>query len=816
MDNFQIPPQRADEILESITDAFAAFDAQWRFIYVNRSYLQLVSPLYTSAEELIGHSLWEKFPDIKDRPAGEFYRRAMQTQAPAEIELFYSPLQLWLEIRAQPSPSILALYVRDVTERKAQECTLLELSHTIAEQSGIFDAILSNIPDQAFAFDGDQRVIYANEALLALWGLKMEDARGRNLHDLNYPPELAAKLIGEMRDVMNRMVAVRGEVVFQEDFHEYVFSPAISKGNVTAVVGTSRIVTERKLQERSAEKRRRTMQLIVQDAPLPEIFDEIIVALETAFSGTVGFLHRQDCENRNLHLVAAPSLSEDFAGLISTVSVGPRSGSFGLAASTGKAVCVTDALQDDQWADVRAIAQALGIRACWSVPIRSIRNEIVGTITLAFTKCVVASEDNVRSLETFAHAASLAIEQKRTQGELVRARDEALAASRAKDEFLAALSHELRSPLNPVLLLATEYLSKPELSPDVRTTFASIVEHVSLEARLIDDLLDLTSIAHGKILLDRHPVDLKVIAESAILVVEDDFNSKGVSLTKEFPNTRMYIDGDGTRLQQVVWNVLRNAVKFTPPGGEVVIRARPSDEGTEHILEILDTGMGMTQNEIDSAFNAFAQGEHVSGGSGSHRFGGLGLGLAISHRIIHAHGGNIRASSEGRNRGSTFTIALPMVPVPEDERSSTDTAPSAFAARSDPGAPPPSGVRARLLLVEDHAATRTVLATLLTARNYEVRQAESVAEAREIAESEPIDFVVSDLGLPDGDGYELMRILHERHGLEGIALSGYGMKEDVRRSEAAGFLMHIVKPVDVRTLERALAEALRSPPETDR
>lgn len=246
--------------------------------------------------------------------------------------------------------------------------------------------------------------------------------------------------------------------------------------------------------------------------------------------------------------------------------------------------------------------------------------------------------------------------------ELRMAKEVAEKANRAKDAFLAALSHELRTPLNPVLLLASEGAEDPELSPRTRADFATIRDNIELEARLIDDLLDLNRIAHGKLSLEVHPIDAHVPLKNAVATVEPELERKKISLMVNLEKGPCWINGDRIRLQQVFWNILKNAVKFTPDKGIIKITTEAAHDQKRFCVIVSDTGIGMTREEMLGIFDAFAQGEHATGGS--HQFGGLGLGLSISKMLITMHEGTIKAHSEGRGKGATFTIQLPLSTPP--------------------------------------------------------------------------------------------------------------------------------------------------------
>lgn len=387
--------------------------------------------------------------------------------------------------------------------------------------------------------------------------------------------------------------------------------------------------------------------------------------------------------------------------------------------------------------------------------------------------------------------------------ELTQANKEAVAASRAKDDFLAALSHELRTPLNPVLLLASEAAEDPQLAADVRAQFAIIRNNVELEARLIDDLLDITRISHGKLLLNEDWVDVHAILREAIATVQSDLDQRRISLSLQLAEEQSVLKGDGVRLQQVFWNVLKNAVKFNTDGGKIKIETSLFASGEKIAVKIIDTGIGLTSHEIGRIFNAFSQGDHV-GDEAAHRFGGLGLGLTISRMLVELHSGGISATSAGRGQGATFLIELPLVPANKRNRFS---APADSLKKNGVQTGLRKNLGMRILLVEDHEPTRTALTHLLTRRQCKVRAATTVAEARALAREENFDLVVSDIGLPDGNGYTLMSELRENFGLKGIALTGYGMEQDVIRGKKAGFVAHLIKPVRVESLEKALCDA---------
>lgn len=497
------------------------------------------------------------------------------------------------------------------------------------EHAQVFDTVLSAITDFAYTFDRDGRFVYVNKALLDLLGLRLKDAVGKNFFDLKYPEELAARLQGQIQQVIKEGKALRDETSYEspsgaKGYYEYILSPVIGpEGSVVVVAGSTRDITARK------------------------------------------------------------------------------------------------------------------------------RLEL-----------------------------------------------EAVAASRAKDEFLATLSHELRTPLNPVLLLATDAADNRDLPEEVRADFKSIADNVTLEARLIDDLLDITRITHDKLAFELKPLPIHPLLVGVIESIQPELAQKKLVLSTVLEASPGVVSADQLRLRQVFGNLLRNAIKFTNEGGRIEVSTAlcPGKPETMRV-EITDTGIGLTPEEIGKIFTPFAQGDH--GIKGQSPYGGLGLGLAISRKIAEMHSGTLSAHSPGRNQGATFTVELPLI---------SQEAQTKVAKNTDREATNPATRRQnyRVLLVEDHDSSRHALARLLANRKMDVTQASSASEALAQAKDSVFDLVISDIGLPDADGYALMKALTADHDIPGIALSGYGTERDITRSKEAGFMTHLTKPVQANALDAAL------------
>ncbi len=382
----------------------------------------------------------------------------------------------------------------------------------------------------------------------------------------------------------------------------------------------------------------------------------------------------------------------------------------------------------------------------------------------------------------------------KNQLELKLAKDLADRSNRAKDAFLATLSHELRTPLTPVLMAAVDLEKNPALPASIRSDLTMIRRNIELEARLIDDLLDITRIASGKLELRNAAMDVHAAVQSAVAICRAELELKNHQLVFRLNAQATATVGDDVRFQQALWNLVRNAIKFTPAGGVITITTW-NMPGPAICVEVRDSGIGFDPRKADRLFERFEQGDrHIT-----REFGGLGLGLSISTSIMQAHGGALRAESRGANQGAAFTVELPLVSHISSSRLSP--------ASSYVATPVPQPVRVRILLVEDHTDTRNILTRFLQLAGNDVTASGTAAEALEIAARDKFDVVVSDLGLPDeGGGLAMMRLLRDRHGLKGIAVSGYGMDEDVAQSRSAGFFHHLTKPFNVARLKALILE----------
>ena len=393
-------------------------------------------------------------------------------------------------------------------------------------------------------------------------------------------------------------------------------------------------------------------------------------------------------------------------------------------------------------------------------------------------------------------------EEERTRLEAAEraARGEAERAERAKDEFIATVSHELRTPLNAVLGWA-RLLRLGKLDPAATSRAVETIERsAQAQAQIVDDLLDVSRLVKGELRLDVRPVELVPVIEAAIDAVRPAANARGVSIATVLMPRAGPVSGDPGRIQQIVWNLLSNAVKFTPSGGRVEVRLE--QEGGEVVIRVRDTGAGIAGAFLPHVFERFRQEDSSS----TRVHGGLGLGLAIVRHLVEAHGGSVAAASEGPGRGATFTLRFPLSPArtrraaPPAEARAPDGARAGFATLD----------RVRVLVVDDDPDTVEVVRQVLESAGAQVTSAATAQEALAALSARPPDVLLSDLGMPDEDGYALIRKVRSLDPARGgsvpaAALTAYTRSEDRREALLAGFQVYLPKPVEPAELTAAVA-----------
>ena len=375
------------------------------------------------------------------------------------------------------------------------------------------------------------------------------------------------------------------------------------------------------------------------------------------------------------------------------------------------------------------------------------------------------------------------------------ARGEAERANRVKDDFVAMVSHELRTPLNAILGW-TQLMSRGRHDPALIARGLDVVgRNTRLQAQLISDLLDISRIAAGKLELDTRSVDVHAIVRQSVETIEEEARAKGVELVQALDEGTSLVSGDPSRLQQIVWNLLSNAIKFTPQGGRVRVSLRFS--GGQAQIEVADTGVGIRSDALPHIFERFHQADR----SIARRFGGLGLGLSIVKHLVELHGGDVQATSGGEGLGATFVVSLPLAGGVTEHERRRERQESVEAV---------GGLDAiRLLVVEDEADTLEFLRRLLTTHGATVLTATTAPEALSLVRSEKLDLLISDIGLPEMDGYDLIQSVRREPSLgrdiPAIALTAHARSEDRTRALRAGYQAHIAKPVEPNELVAMIA-----------
>jgi PAS domain S-box-containing protein len=681
-----------------------------------------------------------------------------------------------------------------------------EISNDSEVIAGVTKAILDTSLDAIILMDDDGHIRVWNAAAERLFGWRSEEVIGIDLASCIIPERLRGD---HYRGLAHLRATGEGPVLgkrlelpaLRRNGSEFPVELSINRlpGVEGLFVGYIRDISERKAFEFELAERARLSSLRADIAAMlssPRDLDSsfghccrlLVDHLDAAFARIWTLEPDEDI----LVLRASAGMYTHLDGPHGRVRVGQFK--IGRIADRNRALLTNDVTNDPNISDPEW-ARREGMTAFAGYPLTA-KGQVRGVLAI-FSRHPF-SEAVLGDLAPIADAIAADIDRRAGEAALLAQKERAEIASRAKDDFLAALSHELRTPLTPILMTAMALRDDDRLPADARHDLGMIERNITLEARLIDDLLDLTAISKGKLQLRQQMCDFHSLIGLATDIVRDEAQRKPVSIQTELYAKRAMLLGDPSRLEQVIWNLLRNAIKFSPPGGRITIRSK--DVKDDHLcIEVSDNGVGISLEALEAIFQPFEQGPNET----SHPFGGLGLGLAIARAIVDLHGGTIRAASEGPGSGATFSVEFPgaseqavgaSIEATESSGDNHDAMESEYAPM-------------HLLLVEDHEPTLTVLSRLLGRAGHQIRCAKNIAEAVSLAKLSTFDVVVSDLGLPDGTGVELFEQLRAiQPELRGVALSGYGMEGDLRRSEKAGFSAHLVKPVDMQRLRRVLRD----------
>jgi hypothetical protein len=699
----------------------------------------------------------------------------------------------------------------DISERKRVE-------ENLRYQLNLTSEITKNTAEGLCLLDAEGRLTFMNPAAEAMLGWKEAELKGRVLHNaVHYrKPDGTPFPVSEcpLREVLDSKVTLtnREDVWTRKDGTMIpIFcscAPIIVDGNVTGAVLAAHDITERKrAEERRARRARQTTlradvgMALAKSESLQSILHESAEALVSHFGAAFARIWTLNPDTNLLELQASAGIYTHLDGEHARVPLGQFK--IGLIAEERRPHLTNDVSHDAHISD-KEWARRTGMVAFAGYPLL-VEDKLIGVMAMFSREQL--TEETFESLALVAETIAQGIERKRLE-ERLRQRAEQLAeANRLKDEFLATLSHELRTPLTSILGWA-KLLRTEKFDPQLSHRALEIIERSAVaQSQLINDLLDVSRIITGKLRLVAQPVELANVVAAAADSLRPTADARGVRLEMLLEETAGQVSGDADRLQQVIWNLLSNAIKFTPKGGRVSIELRRFDSQVE--IVVADTGQGISAEFLPYIFDRFRQAD----GSITREHGGLGLGLAIVRHLVELHGGTIQARSDGASLGSTFTVRLPLMAL----RQGAD--PNGAAAHHASGTAD-GGARnrhedvlkgLRVLVVDDDPDTRALLAAMLEQCGAEnVVSVASASEALGALASVAPDVLVSDIGMPNIDGYELIRQIRSLPPAEGgrvpaAALTAYATPGDRLRALDAGYNLHISKPVEPKELAAAVA-----------
>ncbi|MBD2499650.1 PAS domain-containing protein [Anabaena azotica] len=681
----------------------------------------------------------------------------------------------------------------DITERQ-------EAQEKLRKSEAEFRTISNAAPALVWVCDAEGKNVLFNERWYEYTGQTAAEAYGYGWVEVIHPED-AASIIPYWQHCQKTGKIYEGEIRYLRHDGEYRWHAfrALPRrgatGEIEAWYGLSFDINDRKqaqaaLQERSQHIQmlyETTRDLLSSSQPLT-LAETIFNKLKEMMGVDVYLNYILDEQQQKLHLTFHGGIPQEVAQQLEWLEL-------------GEAICGTVAQQGRQivWGDVQnshdpklQLARSLGVTACACQPL-IVQGKVFGTLSFGSLNRTAFTPSEQSLFQAICDQMAIALERSQLLTSLQQQTEELMRVNRIKDEFLAVLSHELRSPLNPILGW-TKLLQKQKLNPAKTTeALATIERNAKLQTQLIDDLLDIAKILRGKLTLQIAAVDLVFVMEAAIDTVTAAAIAKNIILHPVLPQIGQ-VAGDAVRLQQVVWNLLSNAIKFTPNYGRVDIQLQRV--GNQAQITVSDTGKGINPSFLPHIFESFCQED----ASTTRKFGGLGLGLAIVRQLVEAHGGSITADSPGEGLGATFTVQLPLVNLEPE----TPQPEAVFE-------PEPDLTGMRVLIVDDEPDARELIAVILNQYGAQTLTLTSAKEVLTTLESFQPNILVSDIGMPEVDGYSLMRQIRALPATKGgqipaIALTAYAGEINHQQAISAGFQRHISKPVDFDILVRAIAE----------
>lgn len=680
------------------------------------------------------------------------------------------------------------------------------------------NGILDNIEDAFFFVDQDWRFVYVGRRFVERYSrIPVAEMVGKTLWDV-YPEMVGSILEERYREAMAKRVTVRFEArsLISHRWYRIVAQPLSGGLAVYSTDLTDRKRTEEDLQAAKEEAERRSLQL--QDLAQAALEINAAAAVEEALQivtdrareivGAHQGITSLTLDRSWAQAVSTVSFSDKYAGYRSYDERPTGEGLYSLVCELNQPQRMTQS-QLEAHPAWKAFGQEADrrppLRGWLAAPLIARDGRNLGLIQLSDRYEGEFTESDEAILVQLAQTASVAIENAWLFQTARQAREEAEAANRVKDQFLATLSHELRTPLNAILGWAQLLRSRRQDEAGLNRGLEAIERNARAQTQLIEDLLDVSRIASGRLRLELRPVEPAEAIEAALSAVLPSAGAKGIRIERSLAATGP-VQGDPGRLQQILVNLLSNSVKFTPAGGLVDVSLEKS--GERAVIRVRDTGQGIAPELLPYVFDFFRQGD----ASTTRRQGGLGLGLAIVRQLVALHGGTAKAESPGPGLGATFTVTLPL--ALHDRKEDSADAPDTAAGHLPEPRPPLAGLR--ILTVDDDLDTLEMMSELLSLRGAEVRSASSAADALAALGFFAPDVLVSDISMPGRDGYELIRDIRARgwapEALPAVAVTALASSEDRRRALDAGYQVHLGKPVDPAELTSVLLALGRHAP----
>ncbi|RUT06630.1 hypothetical protein DSM106972_028870 [Dulcicalothrix desertica PCC 7102] len=813
--------------VDNIPDMFVIYDAQRKLEFVNAAALRLTN---NKSEEVIGKTDEEIFPSTVTDTYLKALIQAQQTLTTQTTEATvtlpncgtFTTLIKYVPILKENGElhQILAIN-NDITASKQVEITL-------RNQQNWLEYLLNLMPAPLLLIEPKTaKVIFANRAADEIAGGEFPkgksaeeyhtvyyctDSTGQRIPDEQMPGVRVARgerLDGVEIDWHNPNGEIRSLLIFADTLSEMYGRPA------TCVL-MFQDISKRKEVEKALSLGYKRLQLLFGTASDLLSSQQPIALLHSVFhklSEQIGldcyFNYLVDEPKQKLHLASYSGVTETVATNINVLHF--NEAICGTVAAERQFIALEDVQNSTN--PKTELIRDLEITAFASYPLIA-QGQLYGTLGFGSRSRTKFSQNEIGMMQAVCDQIAIAIERSRLLGSLQQQADQLRDANRMKDEFLAILSHELRSPLNSILGWSQLLLGRPNLDPTKKAqALLTIERNARAQKQLIEDLLDISRIIRGKLRLNVAPCNIVPIVEAAIETVRTAAEAKHIQVIFTIQDSKLFVKGDAERLQQVTWNLLSNAIKFTGVGGEVEIKLiRLSTVNCEHcgaleqvLIQVKDNGIGIQPDFIPYVFDRFRQADSSS----TRTHGGLGLGLAIVKHLVELHGGNVAVESQGEGLGATFTVKLPLLSNEQiqttslDIISSSNTPSSAFSFL-------PSLEGIRVLVVDDEADTRNFVVTVLEQSYAQVQAAASVTEALELISQCKPDVIVSDIGMPGEDGYALIRKIRELPSNAGgnipaAALTAYARTEDRLRAIREGFQLHLPKPIEAAELTTVVA-----------